>query len=125
MIVSESFACAVTCTGETTLAFGAGEQIVTEGIAAALTSHTGGIGTFTSSVAFVITFDEFVLTTVMRCVPPVRASDVLSWLELALNFPTPSRYNCMRLIGCVSLPWAITCTGEVTTALLPGVQIVT
>ena len=65
----------------------------------------------------------FVLTTVMRCVPPVSASEVFSWLALAVNFDMPSKYSCIRLIGCESLPWASTCTGEFTVELFVGVQI--
>src|SRR3982750_4131234 len=98
---SESFPCPFTCRGEVTRVLpcdAAGLQIVTDGVGAALTSHTGAIGTVMSSVALSMALAELVLTTVIRCVPPVRATDVLSWLELTVNFNTPSRYNCMRLI---------------------------
>src|SRR3954465_1305327 len=125
----ESFACPCTCRGELTRVLpvcdAAGLQIVTDGVGAALTSHNGATGTVTSSVALATALAELVLTTVIRCVPPVRATDVLSWLELTVNFKTPSRYNCMRLITFESFACAITCVGELTAALLAGVHMIT
>src|SRR5205807_8270261 len=103
----ESLLWAVICAGELTVAPAVGAQMVTDGVGAALTSHTEGIGTVTEIVAFVMTLAASVLVTLMRCEPPAIAIEVLSWSELTLNLRTPSRYNCMRVTR-ESLAWAIT-----------------
>src|SRR6476469_7131295 len=124
LIGCESLPWATTCTGEFTVELLVGEQIVTEGVGAELTSHAEGAGTETVIVLLKNKPAESRPFPRRVCVPDASVTLVSNWFVLLSSCFTPSTYSCIRLMNPFALPCRATRIGEVLVADV-GAQKVT